>query len=208
MSAATFSRPATLPGSWKVQRPQVIDDEFLQHVGEGFQPPGLRSYFEGFVYSLSLFEILDDVLASIYHLLEDDNNDDHQNHGKIFATRLANTLLLNSRLDNLIDRIPNHLRLTNHILDVAGQTKRSFQVQAETLQYRFVHEAVEKSKPANPLPEFTSCAFSFSDRGYSKKFTSQKRILLRHSAKTPSKKYKISASQQPSRLSTAFMRPS
>jgi hypothetical protein len=52
--------------------PKAIDDEFLQCAGEGSQPLGLPSYVEGFLYSLGLFEILDDVLAVSHDSQEED----------------------------------------------------------------------------------------------------------------------------------------
>ena len=138
MSAATFGRPATLPESWKVLLPQAIDDEFLQCAGEGSQPSGLPSYIEGFVYSLGLFEILDDVLPVTYNLPEHEHADDHRNQGKSPAHKLADTLSLNSRIEDLVEKIPHHLRLSKNSEGVLAEARRRFYVQAQILHCRFV----------------------------------------------------------------------
>ncbi|KAL2067531.1 hypothetical protein VTL71DRAFT_1956 [Oculimacula yallundae] len=139
MSAATFGRPATLTGSRKVILPQVIDDEFLQCVGEGSQPPGLPSYTEGFVYSLGLFEILADVLAVDYtsSRSQDDHDSGSQtNQGRNCEHILTNTISLNSRLDDLVERIPNHLRESRSSSSTLAQSRRRSHVQSQTLECR------------------------------------------------------------------------
>ena len=142
MSAATFGRPATLPGSWKVLRPQAIDDEFLQCVGEGSQPLGLPSYIEGFVYSLGLFEILEDVLAAAYTSPRHEDDHDQGNQTGSLEYLLDDTVSLNSRLDDLVEKIPNYLEKIRSSPGTLDQSRRGFHVQAQTLHCRFVQRSV------------------------------------------------------------------
>ncbi|KFZ17080.1 hypothetical protein V502_04762 [Pseudogymnoascus sp. VKM F-4520 (FW-2644)] len=140
MTATTFGRPVTLSRFWNVKPPQAIDDEFLQHVGEGCQPPGLHSKLDGFVYSLSLFDILDNVLSTIYS--SSDDKIEHPSQEKPHLTlmkRLASTFTLNSQLDDLLENIPTHLKLQGNFTYNAGQMKRCFQVQAKTLNCRILY---------------------------------------------------------------------
>jgi hypothetical protein len=139
MTATTFGRPVTLSGFWDVKKPQAIDDEFLQHVGKGCQPLGLHSKMDGFVYSISLFDILDNVLSTIYSSSSDKiEHPSQENPHLIFTQRLVSTFTLNSQLDDLLKNIPTHLKLQGNFTDNAGQMKRCFQVQAKTLNCRFV----------------------------------------------------------------------
>jgi len=139
MTATTFGRPVTLSRFWNVKPPQAIDDEFLQHVGKGCQPPGLHSKMDGFVYSISLFDILDNVLSTIYSSSNDKiEHPPQENSHLTFTRRLVSTFTLNSQLDDLLQNIPTHLKLQGNFTDNAGQMERCFQVQAKTLNCRFV----------------------------------------------------------------------
>ena len=140
MSAATFGRPTTLPRSWKRIPPKAIDDESLQCAGEGSQPLGLPSYVEGFVYSLGLFEILDDVLAVSHNLQEEDEEhaDGHRHQCRKYMSRLVDTLSLNSRLEDLVNSMPDHLRLSRTHEDVSALSRDAFYLQAQVLHCRYV----------------------------------------------------------------------
>ncbi|OBT45237.1 hypothetical protein VE00_03662 [Pseudogymnoascus sp. WSF 3629] len=140
MTATTFGRPVTLSRFWDVKKPQAIDDEFLQHVGKGCQPLGLHSKMDGFVYSISLFDILDNVLSTIYSSSSDKiEHPSQENPHLIFTQRLVSTFTLNSQLDDLLKNIPTHLKLQGNFTDNAGQMKRCFQVQAKTLNCRILY---------------------------------------------------------------------
>lgn len=131
-----------MPRSWEAVRPKAVDDEFLQHVDEGCQPLGLPSYVEDFVYSLGLFEILDDVLAMTHNLHEDDG--EHGDRGRKSTLRLVDTLSLNSRLEELVESMPDCLKLSMHHEDVPAQTMDMFYVQAQVLHRRFVQHHIQK----------------------------------------------------------------
>ena len=141
MSAATFGRPTTLPRSWKTMPPKAIDDEFLQWAGEGSQPLGLPSYVEGFVYSLGLFEILDDVLAVSHDSQEEDeeeHTDGHRHRDRKPMSRLVDTLSLNSQLEDLVNSMPDRLRLSGTHVAVLAHSRDALHVQAQVLHCRYV----------------------------------------------------------------------
>jgi hypothetical protein len=118
--------------------PQSIDDEFLQCAGDGIQPPGVPSCMEGFVFSLSIFDILHDVLAVIYSPHESKRDGDHGNQHRKAMHKLVDTLSLNSRLNDLMESIPDHLKLPKPSENAMGQSRFHFDVQAQVLHCRFV----------------------------------------------------------------------
>lgn len=127
-------------------RPKAIDDEFLQSAGEGSQPLGLPSYVEGFVYSLGLFDILDDVLAVTHTLQEDENAGEYKDRGRQSVLRLVDTLSLNSRLEDLVESMPDRLKLSKIDEDVLAQSRDMVYVQAQVLHCRFVQHHVQEDR--------------------------------------------------------------
>ena len=180
MTATTFGRPVTLSRFWNIKPPQAIDDEFLQHVGEGCQPPGLHSKMDGFVYSISLFDILDHVLSTIYSSSDDKiEHPPQENPHLAFTKRLASTFTLNSQLDDLLKNIPTHLKLQGNFTNNAGQMKRCFQIQEKTLNCRFIAfpARINIYNLTNTLGSCMSDSLSL-DLGFSKGSTLQGGILF------------------------------
>jgi len=60
----TYGRPTMTSGPFDVLPPLAIDDEYLD--GEGGQPQGIPSRMNLFVYSVQLFDIMDDILSNFY----------------------------------------------------------------------------------------------------------------------------------------------
>jgi hypothetical protein len=119
--------------------PKAIDDAFLQCAGEGFQPLGLPSYVEGFVYSLGLFEILDDVLAVSHDSQEEDeeeHTDGHRHRDRKPMSRLVDTLSLNSQLEDLVNSMPDRLRLSGTHVAVLAHSRDALHGQAQVLHCR------------------------------------------------------------------------
>lgn len=107
----TFGRPTTIPRTWNVERPSMVDDEYLLQDGTASQPCGLLSRLGLFFYSIELFEILDEILATFY--VHDNGKLVPLHDGKDQKTTdwLAGVLALNSSLDEFIlKRLPDHLR--------------------------------------------------------------------------------------------------
>ncbi|RDW61102.1 hypothetical protein BP6252_12485 [Coleophoma cylindrospora] len=108
--AMTFGRPTTIPRTWNVERPSMIDDEYLLQDGTASQPRGLPSRLGLFCYSIELFEILDEILAAFY--VHDNGklvplNDKKE---KKAANWLTAVLTLNSSLDEFLKKLPDILR--------------------------------------------------------------------------------------------------
>ncbi|EDO00513.1 hypothetical protein SS1G_14383 [Sclerotinia sclerotiorum 1980 UF-70] len=68
-SSMTFGRPTMIrTGSWDVPEPAIIDDQYLSSDSQGVQQSGLHSRMYLFVYSLRLFDIMDEILSEFYVL--------------------------------------------------------------------------------------------------------------------------------------------
>jgi hypothetical protein len=129
--------------------PKAIDDEFLQYAGEGSQPLGLPSYVEGFVYSLGLFEILDDVLAMSHNPQEEDEEEHatgHRHQARKSMSRLVDTLSLDSRLEDLVNSMPDRLRLSETHENSLAHSRNAFYVQAQVLHCRYVQRQDRREK--------------------------------------------------------------
>jgi hypothetical protein len=131
-----------LPKSWETIPPKAIDDQLLQCAGEGSQPVGLPSYIEGFVYSLGIFEILNDVLAVTHSLQEDEYASERRDRGRKSMLRLVDTLSLNSRLDDMEESMPDRLKLSKIHEHVLAQSRDVFYAQAQVLHCRFVQHHI------------------------------------------------------------------
>ena len=108
----TFGRPTMISNSWNVEAPAMIDDEYLLVDGEGFQPAHLPSRMGLFVYSSKLFEILDEILSTIY--VEDvvkrsSKQDDYETGSQRILMKVMG---FNRRLDDFIAHVPEYLRPT------------------------------------------------------------------------------------------------
>src|SRR5258706_16416748 len=72
--AMTFGRPTMTSNNRTVKYPELIDDEYLvdtdlqsSDIEDGQQPDSIRPRIGCFVYTLKLFEILDDILSTFYN---------------------------------------------------------------------------------------------------------------------------------------------
>ncbi|KAF3395135.1 hypothetical protein DPV78_009209 [Talaromyces pinophilus] len=114
-----------LPGS-SVPLPQMIDDEYLLDEGEGCQPPQLRSFIEGFVYSIRLFDILHDVLIACYS---------PSIGGDVLDKQLSTVMRINSDLDRFLQDLPPHLSVEKRPED---SQDNSFSLYCNILNYRLL----------------------------------------------------------------------
>ena len=102
----TFGRPVMIGESYNTQIPSMIDDEYLQEIGVGTQPPDVSSRMGLFVSSCSLFEILADILSSFYA-----GKDDHKFKSRTGIHKMAADVLdFNRRLDEFSASIPSYLK--------------------------------------------------------------------------------------------------
>ena len=113
----TFGRPAMISkvSSGAVPLPTVIDDEFISEhtAAEPMQPTRQPSYLAFYGKTLELYEIMNDVLLSLYRPISDDSADDiHEfyfskthKEGEHTIFELDHSLTLWAR------SLPAHLRL-------------------------------------------------------------------------------------------------
>lgn len=106
----TFGRPTMVTtGSWDVQEPTIIDDQYLSTNGQGVQPPGLRSRMTLFVYSIRLFDIMDEILSEFY-AHQGEKSGSNSNSPKSFDSwsvrDLASILTINAKLDDFRESVP------------------------------------------------------------------------------------------------------
>ncbi|KAH8597520.1 fungal-specific transcription factor domain-containing protein [Bisporella sp. PMI_857] len=146
LTASTFGRPVLLSKKSKVKVPEPIDDEFLRETGEGFQQPDHPARIECFVYSINLFDILDEVLSTFYSHSGDDTGHSPRSNPDT-AQSFRETFALNSRLDEFLKNLPLHLRLDNHSANYEGDLKRCFQLQAKTLYCRSLYIRILLLRP-------------------------------------------------------------
>lgn len=110
--AMTFGRPTMIrTGSWNVQEPAIIDDQYLSTEGEGVQPLGLHSRMYLFVYSLRLFDIMDEILSEFYLLQGGKSGSNSSKFFDPWSVRvLGNILTINGKLDDFRDSVPQILK--------------------------------------------------------------------------------------------------
>ncbi|KIX07471.1 uncharacterized protein Z518_02124 [Rhinocladiella mackenziei CBS 650.93] len=137
----TFGRPTMISHPSEVQPPQSMDDEYLQDGADGVQPRSRESRLAFFVYSIKLFDILDDILSTLY--LNKTGSDFPTGHGCSQPQQpLSAVMKLNSDLDRFFNGLPPHLRPgEKSSLDTGPISPRSpcFTLQANVLYCRFLY---------------------------------------------------------------------
>ncbi|KAM3079687.1 hypothetical protein ACMFMG_006099 [Clarireedia jacksonii] len=142
----TFGRPTMIrAGSWNTLVPAMIDDEHLLVVGEGTQPSGSLSRMCLFIYSLQLFEIMDEILSSFY--IQDSTRKGKQigknTDGRWSIDDLSDVLIINTKLDRFKSALPPFLQA-----DDQHRTSRMHStLQAKVLQSRFLYVRMMLLRP-------------------------------------------------------------
>jgi hypothetical protein len=131
----TFGRPTMIcAGSWDTPVPTMIDDEYLLVDGEGTQPPGKHPRMCLFVYSIQLFEIMDEILSSFY--IQDSTRKgkrrDRNTDGQWSIDDLTKILIINTKLDRFKGALPQFLKADDQ--QSASQTHVT--LQAKVLRSR------------------------------------------------------------------------
>jgi hypothetical protein len=124
-----------LSGSWGVKLPSIIDDEYLS---EGVQPSHIPSRMNLFVYSVQLFDIMEEILSEFY--LHDARGPvpKEQRHEARYQCNLAKVLAINSKLDRFHDTIPEVLR-PEFILSLGSEPWFDhLRLQSKVLNSRFI----------------------------------------------------------------------
>jgi hypothetical protein len=126
----------------KVPLPQMVDDEILLQEGEGSQPSNIESRMSLFIFSIKLFDILHDVLATVYSPYEGSSS--YQATGTRWwsGQRLNDMLRLNTVLGDLLEIVPDHLKFSN-APRTANNTDRRWQaMQANLFQSRYAARSI------------------------------------------------------------------
>ncbi|KAF7860876.1 hypothetical protein EAF04_008394 [Stromatinia cepivora] len=113
--AMTFGRPTMIrTGSWDVQEPAIIDDQYLSADSQGIQPSELHSRMYLFVYSLRLFDIMDEILLELYVLQGGKSGSNSSKDFDPWSVRdLASILTINAKLDDFQENVPKILKDVN-----------------------------------------------------------------------------------------------
>ncbi|KUJ08915.1 uncharacterized protein LY89DRAFT_599295 [Mollisia scopiformis] len=108
LSAMSFGCPTMVAqAKSSTAIPAMIDDDFLLEYGIGTQPSQLPSRMALFVYSLRLFDILDEILTTCYPIRPSTSSQPDDQH----TPHLMNDILrLNGALDVLYEDIPSYLK--------------------------------------------------------------------------------------------------
>lgn len=117
----TFGRPLMVNKSYNTPVPSLIDDDYLQRIGEGIQPLSVPSRLGLFVYSCRLFEILADILSCFY---ADSTNGRNESKTSI-QDMIVDVLKFNRRLDTFTDSIPEYL-CTDRSIELTLNEKNSY----------------------------------------------------------------------------------
>ncbi|RDW63567.1 hypothetical protein BP6252_11112 [Coleophoma cylindrospora] len=140
VTATTFGRPKLLSKPGIGDAPEAIDDEFLQQEGEGQQPCGLPARMACTAYSYGLFDILDDVLSTFYSQNSSvDSNACPNDLRRTSLQSLFDVLTMNSRLDDLVNGIPSHLKMETDLGIYEERLRKCFELQRGVLYCRCLY---------------------------------------------------------------------
>ncbi|TEY44385.1 hypothetical protein BOTCAL_0352g00050 [Botryotinia calthae] len=144
--AMTFGRPTMIrSGSYDVPEPSIIDDQYLtadSHQVPGAQPSGVHSRMNLFVYSLRLFDIMDEILSKFYVF---QGSKSESNLAKSFdpwsVDDLASILTINAKLDDFRGSVPQIFKdVTSFALgtDAFAPGQLHVVLQSKVLRSRFL----------------------------------------------------------------------
>ncbi|TGO41160.1 hypothetical protein BHYA_0025g00100 [Botrytis hyacinthi] len=144
--AMTFGRPTMIrTGSYDVPEPSIIDDQYLIadfHQVPGAQPSGVHSRMNLFVYSLRLFDIMDEILSKFYVFQGGKNESDSTKSFDPWSVGdLASILTINAKLDDFQGSVPQIFKdVTSFALgtDVFAPGQPHVVLQSKVLRSRFL----------------------------------------------------------------------
>jgi len=130
--AMTFGRPFMVDTSFNTPTPLLIDDDYLCKEREGLQPSDMPSRMGLFVFSCKLFEILADILRSLYSGDLRGNIDN-----SAFAPEMIlDVLNFNRRLDSFMCSLPTHLQTTSNTQVIIHEKNSHINLQQQVLYCR------------------------------------------------------------------------
>ncbi|KAF7915571.1 hypothetical protein BELL_0497g00010 [Botrytis elliptica] len=144
--AMTFGRPTMIrTGSYDVPEPSIIDDQYLTadfHQVPGAQPSGAHSRMNLFVYSLRLFDIMDEILSNFYVFQGSKSESDSTKSFDPWSVGdLASILTINAKLDDFRESVPQIFKdVTSFALgtDAFAPGQLHVVLQSKVLRSRFL----------------------------------------------------------------------
>jgi len=106
----TYGRPTVTSGPSDVLLPLIIDDEYLLQDGEGIQPPEIPSRMNLFVYTIQLFDIMDDILNTFYSHHGDAFLDGRWQLDLEISEALTDVFRIDARMNEWKESIPDFLQ--------------------------------------------------------------------------------------------------
>ncbi|KAK5049368.1 hypothetical protein LTR84_004297 [Exophiala bonariae] len=144
--AMTFGRATITSGTESVPKPLVIDDEYLTEQHEGVQPSEEVPRLGLFVWSLKLYDILHEILATLYNKRSErpgPRGRDGENWNL-----LSDILTLNQRLDEFQAQLPEYLRPQTQSMSPPNLRKADHKnLQRHVLHCRFLYTRVILLRP-------------------------------------------------------------
>lgn len=105
----SFGRPAMIPPQSEVPLPLDIDDEYLLAEGGGTQPLEVPSKLGMFVYSIRLYDILGDILSTVYTSGVSSPVPSVDIKQRMTQSYIHHMIHLNRKLDDFTESLPRHL---------------------------------------------------------------------------------------------------
>ncbi|KAI9644448.1 hypothetical protein NHQ30_006469 [Ciborinia camelliae] len=176
--AMTFGRPNMIrTGSWDVQEPAIIDDQYLSVDGQGVQPSGLYSRMYLFVYSLRLFDITDEILSEFYVLQGGKGGSNSAKSCDPWSVGdLASILTINAKLYEFRETVPQIFKDTNTFAlgsDSFAPNQLHVMLQAKVLRSRFLLVRILLLRPVlmKSVTKENSAALEMAEPGLQKDLT-------------------------------------
>ncbi|KAK4123139.1 hypothetical protein N657DRAFT_645869 [Parathielavia appendiculata] len=133
----TFGRPGMIvPGLTHIPPPLAIDEEYLSTTEEGRQPEGLPSRMDMNIYSMKILEIMEEMRAAARAPQLKLKQSEHE----VLVPDPGVLLRLSSKIDDLLDGVPPHLRLEADYSQWALQEDEvtCFRIQGHALRFRLL----------------------------------------------------------------------
>jgi hypothetical protein len=162
----TFGRPAMISkaSSGAVPLPAAVDDDYIPSgsIKEVFQPPDRPSMMAFYAKSLELYEIMNDVLISLYKPISDDNGEDiHDFYFDNSASEGERTIFeLDRSLTRWTRSLPPHLREDSSVSANAVFCRQSIVLRARFVIYTNV-KYPPITKRCLPVDSYTCGCFCF-----------------------------------------------
>ncbi|KAI3573491.1 fungal-specific transcription factor domain-containing protein [Fusarium oxysporum f. sp. albedinis] len=145
LSATTFGRPVLHCRPHAIPLPEPIDDEYLSEFDEGCQPENSPSRIAFFIYSMKLFDVLDEILHKFYsHRYQNLAQD-----GTVTSSQyLSDVPRLCSELDQFVEGLPGHLKADRDMGAVEDESASCFHMQAMILKSRVLYVRLLLLRPS------------------------------------------------------------